>query len=83
MPDVMEVRLDELGEGVTEAYVVRWICQPGDAVSAGEPLVEMMTDKVNTDIAAPVTGVVREVRFAEEDRVQVGEVLATIEQTYR
>lgn len=70
---------EALGEGVTEAYVAAWLKQVGDTVSAGEDLVEMMTDKVNVAIPSEVSGTVVEVRFPVEARVATGSVLAVIE----
>jgi 2-oxoglutarate dehydrogenase E2 component (dihydrolipoamide succinyltransferase) len=73
------VTLPEIGEGVTEAFVVQWLKDVGDHIEADEPLVEMITDKANIEIPSPVSGVIVELRFEEEARVKVGEVLAVIE----
>jgi 2-oxoglutarate dehydrogenase E2 component (dihydrolipoamide succinyltransferase) len=74
-----DVTLPEIGEGVTEAFVVQWLKDVGDHIEADEPLVEMITDKANIEIPSPVSGVIVELRFEEEARVKVGEVLAVIE----
>lgn len=74
-----EVVLEPLGEGITEAYVASWLKQVGDPVSAGEDLVEVMTDKVNVAIPSQVTGTVVELRFPVEARIAIGSVLAVIE----
>jgi pyruvate/2-oxoglutarate dehydrogenase complex dihydrolipoamide acyltransferase (E2) component len=68
-----------LGEGITEAFVVEWFKQAGDAIAAGEEIVEMMTDKVNVAIESPVTGRIVETCVLPEARVAVGGVLAIIE----
>ncbi|HJQ16469.1 MAG TPA: biotin/lipoyl-containing protein [Allosphingosinicella sp.] len=75
-----EVVLESLGEGVTEAYVATWLKQAGDPISAGEALVEMMTDKVNVVIESPADGIVAEICFPVEARVAIGSLLAVIEE---
>lgn len=70
--------LPELGEGITEAVVTRWLKEPGDRVDAGEPLVEVATDKVDTEIEAPVDGIVAELLIEENAVVEVGGQLAVI-----
>lgn len=74
-----DVTLPDIGEGVTEAFVVRWLKEVGDPIEADEPLVEMITDKANLEIPSPVAGTVAELRFEEEARVKIGEVMAVIE----
>jgi pyruvate dehydrogenase E2 component (dihydrolipoamide acetyltransferase) len=73
-----EVRLPALGESVTEGTVTRWLKQVGDRVEADEPLLEISTDKVDTEIPSPAAGTVREIRVAEDDVAEVGAVLAVI-----
>jgi 2-oxoglutarate dehydrogenase E2 component (dihydrolipoamide succinyltransferase) len=73
-----EVLLAALGADVTEATVTRWLCSPGEAIEAGQPLVEVATDKVDTEIVAPATGVLVEVAAAEGATVQTGALLAVI-----
>jgi len=74
-----EIALPSFAEGMTEAFVAEWYVEPGSHVSTGEPLVELITDKVNMVMDAPVGGLVVELRFDAEDRVGVGEVLAVVE----
>jgi 2-oxoglutarate dehydrogenase E2 component (dihydrolipoamide succinyltransferase) len=74
----VDVVLPEVGEGMTEAFIARWHKQVGDRVTEGEPLVEVITDKVNVDLPATATGVLAERRFPEEARVKVGEVIGVI-----
>src|SRR5829696_8500212 len=73
-----EVNLPELGESVTEGTVTRWLKQVGDEVAVDEPLLEISTDKVDTEIPSPVAGVLLEIKANEDDTVEVGAVLAVI-----
>ena len=73
-----EVTLPALGESVTEGTVSRWLKEVGEQVSADEPLLEVSTDKVDTEIPAPASGVLLEIRFAEDEVAPVGSVLAVI-----
>jgi pyruvate/2-oxoglutarate dehydrogenase complex dihydrolipoamide acyltransferase (E2) component len=74
-----EIRLGHLGETTSEAFVAQWLVDVGERVSAGQPIVEMVTDKITIEIASDVEGTLVEQRFAAEARVQSGEVLAVIE----
>lgn len=74
-----EVAIEDLGDGVEQATFAEWLKQVGDEVSAGEPLAEVMTDKVNLEIEAPVAGVLSEQRVGPEDVVRRGQVVALIE----
>jgi 2-oxoglutarate dehydrogenase E2 component (dihydrolipoamide succinyltransferase) len=73
-----EVVLPELGESVTEGTVTRWLKQVGDQVETDEPLLEISTDKVDTEIPSPFAGVLQEVLVKEDEVVAVGAVLARI-----
>jgi 2-oxoglutarate dehydrogenase E2 component (dihydrolipoamide succinyltransferase) len=72
------VTLPALGESVTEGTVSRWLKQVGDTVEADEPLLEVSTDKVDTEIPSPASGVLLEIRAQEDETVEVGAVLAVI-----
>ena len=72
------VVLPPLGESVTEGTVTRWLKQVGDTVQADEGLLEISTDKVDTEIPSPVTGVIEEILVAEDETVEVGALLARI-----
>ena len=74
------VTMPELGESVVEATVTRWLKRPGDAVEAGEPLLEVSTDKVDTEIPSPVAGTLLETLAGENDTVPVGGELASVEE---
>jgi 2-oxoglutarate dehydrogenase E2 component (dihydrolipoamide succinyltransferase) len=72
------ITLPSLGEDVTEATVTRWLVGPGDTVDAETPLLEVATDKVDTEIPSPHAGTVATIHVAENDVVEVGAALATI-----
>src|ERR687897_77973 len=69
------VTLPALGESVTEGTVSRWLKQVGDQVEADEPLLEVSTDKVDTEIPSPTSGVLLEIRAEEDETVAVGALL--------
>jgi len=73
-----EVTLPELGESVTEGTVSRWLKQVGDPIAADEPLLEVSTDKVDTEIPSPTSGTLLDIRVQEDETVEVGTVLAII-----
>jgi pyruvate dehydrogenase E2 component (dihydrolipoamide acetyltransferase) len=72
------VVLPALGESVTEGTVTRWLKKVGDTVAVDEPLVEVSTDKVDTEIPSPFAGVVEQILVQEDETVEVGGVLAVI-----
>ncbi|WP_338071675.1 biotin/lipoyl-containing protein, partial [Actinomyces denticolens] len=72
------VKMPALGESVTEGTVSSWLKAVGDTVTADEPLVEVATDKVDTEVPAPASGVLLEIRVPEDETVEVGTVLAII-----
>jgi len=76
--EVTSVLLPALGESVTEGTVTRWLKSVGDAVAADEPLLEISTDKVDTEIPSPVAGTLLSIAVAEDETAAVGAVLATI-----
>ena len=73
-----EIHVPELGESVADATVGRWLKQEGEAVSAGDALVELETDKINFEVEAEQDGVLESIAKAEGDTVTVGEVIGTI-----
>jgi pyruvate dehydrogenase E2 component (dihydrolipoamide acetyltransferase) len=73
-----EVKLPALGESVTEGTVTRWLKAVGDTVEADEPLVEVSTDKVDTELPSPVAGTLLEIRIGEDETAEVGAVLAIV-----
>ncbi|MYQ57013.1 MULTISPECIES: biotin/lipoyl-containing protein, partial [unclassified Streptomyces] len=75
-----DVVLPALGESVTEGTVTRWLKEVGDSVEADEPLLEVSTDKVDTEIPSPAAGVLLEITVAEDETAEVGAKLAVIGQ---
>ena len=73
-----EVKMPALGESVTEGTVSSWLKAVGDTVEADEPLLEVATDKVDTEVPSPASGVLLEIRVPEDETVEVGTVLAII-----
>jgi len=76
----IEYELPDIGEGVVEGEVYRWLVSSGDAVLEAQPVVEVMTDFVTVEIPSPATGTMGEQRAAAGDLVPVGQVLFTIEE---
>ena len=72
------VNLPALGESVTEGTVTRWLKQVGDTVEVDEPLLEVSTDKVDTEIPSPVAGTLIEIKAEEDETVEVGAELCVI-----
>ena len=73
-----EVTLPQLGETVTEGTITQWFKQVGDTVAADEPLFEVSTDKVDTEVPSPVAGTLTEIRVPEGETVDVGTVIAVV-----
>ena len=76
----VSVSMPQLGESVTEGTVTRWLKREGEHVQADEPLLEVSTDKVDTEIPSPVSGVLRGITVAEDETVAVGAELAVIDE---
>ena len=72
------VEMPELGESVTEGTITHWLKEVGDTVEADEPLLEVSTDKVDTEIPSPAAGVLLEIKAEEDDTIDVGTVIAII-----
>src|SRR5689334_21821091 len=75
----VSVTLPALGESVTEGTVTRWLKAEGERVEADEPLLEVSTDKVDTEIPSPAAGVLSSIKVAEDETVEVGAELAVID----
>jgi 2-oxoglutarate dehydrogenase E2 component (dihydrolipoamide succinyltransferase) len=75
----VSVTMPRLGESVSEGTVTRWLKQAGEQVEADEPLLEVSTDKVDTEIPAPASGVLAEIKVGEDETVEVGVELAVID----
>ena len=77
---VYEFRLPDVGEGVAEGEVVKWLVKEGDEVKENQPLVEIMTDKVNVEIPSPKQGIIQKLMAKEGEVVKVGQALLSIEE---
>ncbi len=73
-----EVKLPQLGESVTEGIITAWLVEVGDEVEVDQPIVEISTDKVDTEIPSPIAGTLQEKRAEVDDTVEVGETIAVI-----
>ncbi len=71
--------MPKMGESISEATIITWLKNVGDFVEAEETIVEVATDKVDSDVPSPISGVITEIRFQKDDVVGVGEVLALID----
>jgi 2-oxoglutarate dehydrogenase E2 component (dihydrolipoamide succinyltransferase) len=78
MTEEFKVTLPKLGESILSATIVQWFKKPGDNVNLDEPLLEVSTDKVNSEIPSPVAGVVKELLAQTEEELKVGDPLAVI-----
>ncbi|MEY3557718.1 MAG: hypothetical protein RL374_424, partial [Actinomycetota bacterium] len=76
--NMAEITLPQLGETVTEGTITKWFKKVGDSVALDEPLFEVSTDKVDTEVPSPISGVLTEIRVAEGDTVPVGTVIAVV-----
>ena len=76
---VIEFKMPKMGESISEATIISWLKNVGDFVEAEETILEVATDKVDSDVPAPVSGVITEIRFQKDEVVEVGTVLALID----
>ena len=74
----VELLLPAMGEGVTEATVTKWLITEGSEINEDDPVVEVATDKVDSEVPSPVSGKIEKIVFTEGTVVQVGSVLAII-----
>ncbi|WP_298139144.1 dihydrolipoamide acetyltransferase family protein [Flavobacterium sp.] len=77
---MFEFKMPKMGESISEATIISWLKNVGDFVEAEETILEVATDKVDSDVPAPVSGTITEIRFQKDDVVEVGTVLALIEE---
>jgi len=75
----IELIMPKMGESVAEATITNWLKSEGDSIEAEEPVLEIATDKVDSEIPAPETGILKKILFQVDDVVKVGEVIAIIE----
>jgi pyruvate dehydrogenase E2 component (dihydrolipoamide acetyltransferase) len=81
VPEQVPILVPKAGMNMVEATVIAWRKSPGERVEAGEPIVELETDKVELQVQAPATGVLREILVAEDEDVPVGATLGVIERS--
>lgn len=74
-----DVRLPELGEGVTEGELVKWLVKPGDAIKADQAIAEIMTDKATVEVPSPAAGVVKDLKFKVGEVIKVESVMITLD----
>src|SRR5690242_1815145 len=74
-----DVVMPQMGESIFEGTITKWLKKPGDMVKRDEPLFEISTDKVDAEIPAPESGVLREIKHKEGETVKVNSVVATID----
>ncbi|WP_096201175.1 dihydrolipoamide acetyltransferase family protein [Bacillus sp. FJAT-45350] len=74
-----EITMPQLGESVTEGTITKWLVKPGDKVNKYDPIAEVMTDKVNAEVPSSYTGTIKELLTEEDETVEVGRVICTIE----
>ncbi|MBL1145693.1 MAG: 2-oxo acid dehydrogenase subunit E2 [Bacteroidetes bacterium] len=75
----IEVKLPKMGESISEATALNWLKNVGDFVEAGESILEVATDKVDSEIAAPESGIIKEIKFEINEIIEIGSVIAIIE----
>ena len=73
------VKLPDVGEGVTEGELVKWLVKPGDAVKADQPVVEVMTDKATVEVPSPFAGTVKELKYKEGDIIPIESVILILD----
>lgn len=74
------ILVPELGESIVDARVARWLKKEGERVSAGDPLVELETDKIDLEVGAPQAGVLARIERKDGEDVKIGEVLGVIDE---
>ena len=74
-----DVKLPDIGEGVTEGELVKWLVKPGDTVKVDQPVVEIMTDKATVEVPTPYAGVVKELKYKEGDVMLIEKVMLVLE----
>ena len=77
---IIEFKMPKMGESISEATIISWVKNVGDYVEAEETILEVATDKVDSEVSAPVSGIITEIRFQKDAVVEVGTVLALIDE---
>src|SRR5256885_9972853 len=79
MAETVEIQMPQMGESVTEGTVLEWHVAEGDAVSEGDTVVEVSTDKIDAEVPAPASGVITKLLVSPDDTVQIGQALAVLD----
>ncbi|MCB0616901.1 MAG: biotin/lipoyl-binding protein, partial [Phaeodactylibacter sp.] len=74
----VELIMPKMGESIMEATILKWVKNVGDTVEEDETILEIATDKVDSEVPSPVSGTIKEVFFKENDTVEIGKVIAVI-----
>ena len=74
-----DIKLPELGEGVTEGELIKWLVKPGDTVKADQTVAEIMTDKATVEVPSPVAGIVKDLKFKPGQVIKVENIILTLD----
>jgi 2-oxoglutarate dehydrogenase E2 component (dihydrolipoamide succinyltransferase) len=74
----IELELPAMGEGIIEATIIRWLKEEGESIEVDEPIVEIATDKVDSEVPSPIEGILHKKLFNDGDIPKVGEVIAIL-----
>ena len=74
----VELIMPKMGESIMEATILKWVKQVGDSVEVDETILEIATDKVDSEVPSPVSGVIAKILFPEDETVEIGKVIAVI-----
>src|SRR5688572_15366794 len=78
---MVDVRIPQIGESITTVFIARWLKKPGEPIAAGEPILELDSDKASMEVPSPAGGVLRETLVSEGSEVPIGTVVARIDET--
>jgi len=78
---MVDLTIPKIGESINTVFIARWIKNPGDAVAAGDPILELDSDKASMEVPSPISGVLTEALAAEGDEIEIGAVVARIDET--
>ena len=76
----MDIIMPQMGESVAEGTIIHWLVNEGDKVQKDQPIVEISTDKVDTEVPSPTAGILEKIIHKEDETVPVGTVIATLEE---
>ena len=76
---IVPLKLPKMGESISEATIISWLKNVGDTIEIEETILEVATDKVDSEVPSPCTGIITEIRFQANDVVPIGEVIALID----